>query len=144
MGCCGSREVPRHFQEYATASPSPQSTAQQWEVLNQLDLPLYSQLQNAYLKQWRMAEVAFDLPAHDGGHMDYPLLKRLKPFLILGAPDSALPRVLTRLFRLNSSANAERFSVNRKYFAGREECLFGRSTQSSLKLSAAGQQVRPR
>jgi len=140
MGCCGSREVPRHFQDYA-ASPSPQSPAQDWEVLDQ---PFYSQLQNAYLKQWSLAEAAFDLPVHEGGHMDYQLLKRLKPFLLCGAPDSVLPRVLARLFRLNSSANAERFNVRRRYFVGREACLFGRIGQSSLQPSAAGQQVWPR
>jgi hypothetical protein len=144
MGCCSSRAGPHNVQDYITSSPGPQSASLDWELLGQLDLQRYSQLQNDYMRQWRLAECAFDLPRHEGGNMDYPLLKRLKPFLLCGVPDSVLSRVMVRLFRLNSNVNAEHFNAQRKYFLGREPCLFGRKNQSNLLLSAAGQQVRPR
>ena len=121
-----------------------QTSSLDWETLHPLDLQRYSHIQDAYQRRWFPAKPALEVPQHDGGHMDYPLLKRLKPWLLCGAPDSAMTEVLTRLFRLKSGANAEVFAVQRKCFVGRKPYWFGRTELSELQLTAKGQQVRPR
>jgi hypothetical protein len=106
-----------------------------------IDSALYSSSQDTYQHIWLRAEAVFSVASHEGGAMDYSLKKRLKPYLKKGTPDSALTRVIARLFRLNSVANAGRFSAIRKSKKERSassQYLMGRKNLSSLFLTTSG------
>lgn len=105
-----------------------------------IDSALYSSSQVAYQQTWGRAETLFSVASHEGGAMDYSLKKRVKPYLKKGTPDSILSRLISRLFRLDSISNAERFSAIRKAMQAqvKTEHLLGRKNLSNIFLTASG------
>lgn len=105
-----------------------------------IDTNLYTSSQAAYQQTWVRAEALFSVASHEGGPMDYSLKKRLKSYIKRGTPDTILPRLIARLFRLDSSANAERFSSLRKKVKNtlKGQYLLGRKNLSSLFLTSSG------